>query len=307
MTDYLFKRIIGGAFTLIGVSLLVFLLVRLLPGDPARLVAGLTASPEEVAAVRTRMGLDEPLLVQYFGFAGDLARGDLGRSVISREPVTTEILARFPATAQLAFVTMALTAVVGVALGIVSALYQNRFLDRFISFATLLGISLPSYALGLFLIYIFAVKLRLLPAAGADSWQGIILPALTLTLIFIALLWRMTRVSLVEVLSQDYIRVARAKGASGSRIVFHHALKNAMIPVLTVVGLQLGALLSGAAILTETVFGWPGIGLLMSDAIFARDYPTVQALVLFNAFLFVTLNIIIDLAYAAVDPRVRYG
>ena len=307
MTDYLLKRIVGGVFTLVGVSLLVFLLVRLLPGDPARLVAGLTAAPSEVAAVRTRMGLDEPLWVQYRVFAADLVRGDLGRSMISREPVLEEILARFPATAQLAFVTMAFTAVLGVGLGIVAALYQNRFLDRFISFATLLGISLPSYALGLFLIYVFAVKLRLLPAAGADSWQAIVLPATTLTLIFIALLSRMTRVSLVEVLSQDYIRVARAKGASGRRIVFRHALKNALIPVLTVIGLQLGALLSGAAILTETVFGWPGIGLLMSDAIFARDYPTVQALVLFNAFLFVSLNIVIDLGYAVADPRVRYG
>ncbi len=307
MTDYLLKRIVGGVFTLVGVSLLVFLLVRLLPGDPARLVAGLTAAPSEVAAVRTRMGLDEPLWVQYRVFAADLVRGDLGRSMISREPVLEEILARFPATAQLAVVTMAFTAVLGVGLGIVAALYQNRFLDRFISFATLLGISLPSYALGLFLIYVFAVKLRLLPAAGADSWQAIILPATTLTLIFIALLSRMTRVSLVEVLSQDYIRVARAKGASGRRIVFRHALKNALIPVLTVIGLQLGALLSGAAILTETVFGWPGIGLLMSDAIFARDYPTVQALVLFNAFLFVSLNIVVDLGYAVADPRVRYG
>ena len=307
MSDYLLKRIVGGVFTLVGVSLLVFLLVRLLPGDPARLVAGLTAAPSEVAAVRTRMGLDEPLWVQYRVFAADLVRGDLGRSMISREPVLDEILARFPATAQLAVVTMAFTAVLGVGLGIVAALYQNRFLDRFISFATLLGISLPSYALGLFLIYVFAVKLRLLPAAGADSWQAIILPATTLTLIFIALLSRMTRVSLVEVLSQDYIRVARAKGASGRRIVFRHALKNALIPVLTVIGLQLGALLSGAAILTETVFGWPGIGLLMSDAIFARDYPTVQALVLFNAFLFVSLNIVVDLGYAVADPRVRYG
>ena len=307
MTDYLLKRIVGGVFTLVGVSLLVFLLVRLLPGDPARLVAGLTAAPSEVAAVRTRMGLDEPLWVQYRVFAAGLVRGDLGRSMISREPVLDEILARFPATAQLAFVTMAFTAVLGVGLGIVAALYQNRFLDRFISFATLLGISLPSYALGLFLIYVFAVKLRLLPAAGADSWQAIVLPATTLTLIFIALLSRMTRVSLVEVLSQDYIRVARAKGASGRRIVFRHALKNALIPVLTVIGLQLGALLSGAAILTETVFGWPGIGLLMSDAIFARDYPTVQALVLFNAFLFVSLNIVVDLGYAVADPRVRYG
>ena len=307
MSDYLLKRIVGGLFTLVGVSLLVFLLVRLLPGDPARLVAGLTASPSEVAAVRTRMGLDEPLWVQYGVFASDLLRGDLGRSMLSREPVITEILARFPATAQLALVTILLTAVLGVALGIVSALYQNRFLDRFISFTTLLGISLPSYALGLFLIYVFAVRLRWLPAAGADGPASIILPALTLTLIFIALLSRITRVSLIEVFSQDYIRVARAKGLSGAHIVLHHALKNALIPVLTVLGLQLGALLSGAAILTETVFGWPGIGLLMSDAIFARDYPTVQALVLFNAFLFVSLNIVVDLLYAVADPRVRYG
>ena len=307
MSDYLLKRIVGGLFTLLGVSLLVFLLVRLLPGDPARLVAGLTASPSEVAAVRTRMGLDEPLWVQYGVFASDLLRGDLGRSMLSREPVITEILARFPATAQLALVTILLTAVLGVALGIVSALYQNRFLDRFISLTTLLGISLPSYALGLFLIYVFAVRLRWLPAAGADGPTSIILPALTLTLIFIALLSRITRVSLIEVFSQDYIRVARAKGLSGAHIVLHHALKNALIPVLTVLGLQLGALLSGAAILTETVFGWPGIGLLMSDAIFARDYPTVQALVLFNAFLFVALNIVVDLLYAVADPRVRYS
>lgn len=289
-----------------GVSLIVFLALRFLPGDPARLMAGLTASPEELQAVRERMGLDDPLPEQYLGFLADLARGDLGRSLISRRPVLGEIAARFPYTLQLAGFTLFLTALLGIPLGILAAAKRDTPLDVAISSLTLLGISLPSYALGLMLIVIFSVRLRWLPAAGADQPLSIVLPVLTLSLIFLAVIVRITRGSMMEVLGLDYIRTAHAKGLRSAQVLGHHAFRNALIPVVTILGLQFGGLMSGA-VLTETVFAWPGIGLLLTEAIFNRDYPVVQGSVLFIAVIFVLVNLLVDLLYAAIDPRIQYA
>jgi len=285
---------------------IVFLLLRVLPGDPARLVAGLTASPEEVEAVRNRLGLDEPIYVQYGIYMIDFAEGDFGKSIYSDRPVMDDIIARLPYTFQLAFVTIILTIVLGIPLGIVAAMRQKSWIDMLISVGSLLGISLPSYALGLLLIVLFAVNLGWFPAAGAGQGiRSVVLPALTLSLIFLAVITRITRGAMLEVLSQDYIRTARSKGLTRQRVIQTHAFRNAMIPVVTVLGLQFGGLLSGA-VLTETVFGWPGLGLLLTEAIFNQDYPMVQGVVLFISVVFVFANLFVDLIYAAVDPRIRY-
>jgi len=306
MTKYILQRLIGAGITMLGVSLVVFLLLRMLPGDPARLMAGLTASPEEVEAKRAEMGLDQPLPVQYVDFLGDLVRLDLGRSITTDRPVADDILARLPYTLQLAAATMTLTIVFGIPLGVLAATRRDTPLDTFISTVSMLGISMPSYALGLMLIVIFAVQLKWLPAAGADDIRGLILPASTLTIIFLAIIVRITRTSMIEAMTQDYVRTATAKGLHGRRVVFRHALRNALIPVVTILGLQFGGLMSGA-VLTETVFGYPGIGLLLTESIFNRDFPTVQGVVLFISFIFVGVNLLVDLAYMGIDPRIRYG
>jgi peptide/nickel transport system permease protein len=306
MGRYLFQRLIGAVVTIAGVLTIVFLLLRVLPGDPARLVAGLTASPEEVEAVRDRLGLDEPIYVQYGIYMSDFVEGDFGKSIYSDRPIMDDIIARLPYTFQLAFVTIVLTIVLGIPLGIIAAIRQKSWIDMLISVGSLLGISLPSYALGLLLIVLFAVNLGWFPAAGAGQGiRSVILPALTLSLIFLAVITRITRGAMLEVLSQDYIRTARSKGLTRRRVIQTHAFRNAMIPVVTVLGLQFGGLLSGA-VLTETVFGWPGLGLLLTEAIFNQDYPMVQGVVLFISVVFVFANLFVDLIYAAVDPRIRY-
>lgn len=307
MWRYLLQRILGALVTILGVLTIVFLLLRLIPGDPARLVAGLTASPEEVEAARERFGMNEPLLVQYGIFLGDIAQGDLGTSLYTKKPVLNDIVERLPYTLQLALVTMGLTMLLGVPLGILAATHEKTWVDFTISVGSLLGISLPSYALGLLLIVIFAVQLRWLPAAGAgDGVRSIILPSFTLSLIFLAVITRITRGAMLEALRQDYVRTARAKGLPARQVLTRHALRNALLPVVTVLGLQFGGLMSGA-VLTETVFGWPGVGLLLTDSIFNRDYPMVQGVVLFIAVVFVFVNLAVDLLYAAIDPRIRYG
>ena len=306
MSTYILKRVFGAALTLLGVSLIVFLLLRFLPGDPARLLAGLTATPEEVELTRERMGLSDPLLVQYVDFLTDLLQGDFGTSTLSRQPVMDEISVRLPYTGQLALITMVLTMVVGVPLGMLAAVRRNTFLDTVISTVSLLGISLPSYALGIMFIVIFAVNLKILPAAGADGWQSIILPSITLTVIFLAIIIRITRASMIDALSQDYVRTARAKGLPQRQVITLHAFRNAMIPVVTILGLQFGGLMSGA-VLTETVFAYPGVGLLLTESIFNRDFPMVQGVVLFVGFIFVMVNLGVDLLYTAIDPRIRYA
>ncbi len=303
---YLAKRFVASVITLLGVSFLVFLMVRLLPGDPARVIAGLLASEEDVARIRVELGLDRPLYAQYGIFLSRLALGDLGKSARTSQPVSVELRPRLMATLKLALVSAGLAALFGVLAGTLAATRPYSKFDYLLSLTTLFGVSMPVYWLGLMLIIIFAVQLNWLPAAGAESAASIILPSLTLAAFSVALIARMTRASMLEVLSQDYVRTARAKGVSETLVVSRHALRNALIPIVTVVGLQFGALLGGA-ILTESVFGWPGMGLLLVDSIFSRDYAMVQGIVLVFSSLFILTNLLVDLLYAAIDPRIHYG
>ena len=305
MLAYIARRLIAVVPTLFGVALVVFLLVHLLPGDPARVIAGLLASEEDVERIRRQLGLDEPLPVQLARFMGRLLSADLGRSARTSQPVLDEILARLPNTIELAVASTLIATVVGVAAGVVAAARHNRWPDYVVSALTLFGVSMPVYWLGLMLIVLFAVRLRWLPAAGAEEPASFVLPSLTLALFSVGLVARMTRSSMLEVLRQEYVRTARSKGLRETIVLGRHALANALLPVITVVALQFGALLGGA-VLTETVFGWPGIGQLLVDSIFARDYPVVQGIVLVFAFLFVFVNLAVDLLYAYVDPRIHY-
>lgn len=306
MTRYIVQRLLAAFVTLIGVSLIIFLLVHLMPGDPARVIAGLLASEEDVQRVREQMGLNRPLPTQYAIFFGRLVQGDLGTSARTREPVLDEIMARLPATMKLAAISMSIAGLAGVLGGVIAAYRRNSKLDFLISMGTLFGISMPVYWLGLMLIVVFAVRLNWLPAAGSEGWKSYTMPSLTLAAFSVALVARMTRSSMLEVLGEDYIRTARAKGTRERIVVLRHALKNALIPVITVIGLQFGTLLGGA-VLTETVFGWPGMGRLLVDSIFARDYPMVQGIVLIFAALFILVNLVVDVTYAYVDPRIHYG
>jgi len=292
--------------TLVGVTVVVFALIRLVPGDPARLVLGLQASEEEVQRLRVQLGLDQPLPVQYARFLGRLVQGDLGRSVVTGEPVTREIAARLPATVQLAVASTLLATVAGMAAGVISATRQYSWVDYLVMTVALFGISLPVFWLGLMLMLLFSVHLRWLPAGGYGTPAHLVLPTITLAAFSVAIIARMTRSSLLEVLHQDYVRTAWAKGLGARAVVLRHALKNALIPVVTVIGLQFGGLLGGA-ILTETVFAWPGMGRLLVGAIVARDYPVVQGAVLVFAALFTLVNLAVDVLYAYVDPRIHYG
>jgi ABC-type dipeptide/oligopeptide/nickel transport system permease component len=280
-------------------------MARLLPGDPARVIAGVLASPEDVEHVRKSMGLDQPLLVQYGYFLSSLIRLNLGTSAHTGAPVVEEIASRLPYTVGLALVALAIALTIGLLAGVAAAVSRNTVLDLLISSFSVFGVSMPVYWLGLMMIILFAINLHLLPAAGADEPTSIIMPAITLALFSLALIARMTRSSMLEVLGQDFVRTARAKGAPFRSVVFRHALRNALLPIMTVVGLQFGALLGGAVV-TETVFAWPGVGRLLIDSIFFRDYPVVQGLVLMFGTTFVVINLLVDLLYAYVDPRIHY-
>jgi peptide/nickel transport system permease protein len=303
--QYLGQRVLASTTTLVLVSLAVFLMVRLLPGDPARIIAGLLASEEDVQRIRTQLALDQPLYVQYGRFWSHLLQGDLGVSARTSEPVMAEVLQRLPATVTLAVLSCALATVFGVLAGVMAATRPYSPFDYLLSVSTLFGVSMPVYWLGLMLIVVFAVHLNWLPAAGADHPMSFILPTLTLASFSVAIVARMTRASMLEVLGHDYVRTARAKGLAEPWVLYTHALKNALIPVITVVGLQFGTLLGGA-VLTESVFGWPGMGLLLVDSIFARDYPMVQGIVLTFSTLFILTNLVVDLLYAYIDPRIHY-
>ncbi len=306
MSAYILRRLVLAVPTLVGVTLVVFALIRLVPGDPARLVLGLQASEEEVQRLRVQLGLDQPLPVQYARFLARLLQGDLGRSVVTGEPVLREIGARLPATVQLAVASTVVATLAGVAAGVVSATRQSSWWDYAVMTVALFGISLPVFWLGLMLMLLFSVHLRWLPAGGYGTPAHLVLPTVTLAAFSVAIIARMTRSSLLEVLHQDYVRTAWAKGLSSRAVVLRHALKNALIPVVTVIGLQFGGLLGGA-ILTETVFAWPGMGRLLVGAIVARDYPVVQGTVLVFAALFTLVNLAVDVLYAYVDPRIHYG
>ncbi|MDR7487080.1 MAG: ABC transporter permease [Armatimonadota bacterium] len=306
MWRYIVKRLLLAFPVVFGVAFVVFAMVRVLPGDPAQIIAGEAATREFVEAVRRDLGLDRPLLVQFATFTASLLRGDLGRSVRSRAPVTDELWARIPNTVTLTVAGLAVAVTVGVSAGILSAVRPYSLIDTLVMVAALIGLSMPVFWSGLMMILVFAVWLGWLPAVGTGTPLHLVLPAVTLGLATAAIIARMTRSSMLEVLRSDYVRTARAKGLAERVVVNRHAFRNALIPVITVVGLQMGGLLSGA-VLTESVFAWPGIGRLLVEGILARDYPVVQGAVLLVALAFVLVNLLVDLLYAVVDPRIHYG
>lgn len=303
--QYLLRRLGVSVVSLLGVTVIIALLVQMLPGDPARVIAGLQASQEEVERIRAALGLDQPVVVQYWLFLRRLLGGNLGESARTGRPVLQEIMVRLPATVTLAVVGTLIGSVFGIVAGVAAAVRRSSRVDYLVSFVSVLGVSIPVYWLGMMLIIVFAVNLRVLPASGADEPTAIVLPAVTLGVFSMALVARMTRGSMLEVLEQDYVRTARAKGVSNRVVVYKHALRNAFLPVLTVIGLQFGSLLGGA-VLTESVFGWPGIGRLLVESIFSRDFPIVQGIVFVYAVLLVLVNLVTDALYTLVDPRIRY-
>jgi ABC-type dipeptide/oligopeptide/nickel transport system permease component len=305
MLQYVIKRLLSTIPVLIGISLLLFFMLRMLPGDPAQVLAGLMATPDEVELIRHQLGLDRPVHVQYAFFLGRLARFDLGRSARTQNPVTEEIWARLPNTMLLAVVAITLACLFGIPAGIISAVRPYTWLDYVVTSTAIFGISMPVFWLGLMLVVVFAVWLQWLPAGGTGTWRHVILPSFTLAAFVVAFIARMTRSSMIEVLSQDYTTTARSKGLKEQVVVIKHALKNALIPIITVVGLQFGMLLGGA-VLTETVFAWPGVGRLIVDSILARDYPVIQGAILVFGLLYILVNLVVDLLYAYVDPRIRY-
>ncbi|MDR7418613.1 MAG: ABC transporter permease [Armatimonadota bacterium] len=312
MWQYIVRKAFAAIPVLLGASLLAFLILQLAPGDPARLVAGEQASEDDVELIRQRLGLDRPLHIQYLRFLQSVAAGDLGRSIRTGRAVRDEITARFPYTMELAIASLLLSVTLGVIAGVLAAVRPNTVYDYGATLIALTGISTPTFWLGLLLMLLFAYYLGWLPASGRGGplWTvaglaSIIMPAIALGTPSAAIISRLTRSSLLEVLRQDYVRTARSKGLAERVVVLHHSLRNALIPVITVVGLRLGALLGGAVI-TEQVFSWPGMGTLIVTAISSRDYPTVQGAMLVVATVFVLVNLAVDLIYAAVDPRIRY-
>lgn len=334
MLQYIIKRILFIIPILIGVSIVAFLLVHLIPGDPARVILGERATPQQIAELRQQMGLDRPLPEQYLNFINRVAHGDLGRSVISHNPVAVELRHRYPATIELALAAMFVALLVGIPAGIISAAKPYSPFDHASMLLALVGVSMPIFWLGLMLIWFGALELGWFPPSGrlsvwvsvqyitgmhvVDSlltldWAGLkdalwhlVMPALALGSIPMAIIARMTRSTMLEVLRQDYVRTAHAKGVAKARVILKHALKNALIPVTTVIGLEFGSLLGGA-ILTETIFSWPGVGRMVYDGVMNRDFPIVQGTVLVIATTYVIINLIVDVAYAYLDPRIRYS
>jgi peptide/nickel transport system permease protein len=307
------RRVAGAVPVLLIVSLITFGLMRLIPGDPAAAMAGLSATQRDIAQLRTDLGLDQPVLMQMFRWYGGLLQGDLGRSILLGKPVVEATLERLPVTIGLSLYALVLTLLFGVLAGIVAALRQNTWVDQFAMMLAMVGISVPNFFLGLLMIIVFAVKLGWLPTGGyvaftenpAEWLRSITMPAVSLALLQAGLLARITRSTMLEVLRQDYIRTARAKGLPERQVVFKHALANALIPIVTVVGIIVSLLLSGAVV-TEALFSIPGIGQLLTQAELSRDYPMVQGgLLIVTAFLLL-VNILVDILYAAIDPRVRY-
>ncbi len=304
MREYIKRRLFTLIPVVLGVVTAVFLIIHLVPGDPVVLMLGQNAQPADIEALRTQLGLNDPLYVQYFTFWSKILSGNLGTSIYYREPVISLIVQRLPATALLAVSALMLSLLIAFPLGILSALYQRKWPDYFSLGFSILGISMPVFWLGPLLIILFSIYLGLLPVAGLSSWKHLILPSFTLGFGMAAITTRMIRSSMIEVLNKEYIRTAYAKGLNRFRVIVNHALKNVMIPVITIVGLQLGALLGGA-IITEVVFSYPGIGRLLILAILRRDYPLVQGSILVIALLYLLINLIADLLYASIDPRVR--
>ena len=305
MFQYTLRRVLIAFPSILGVMIIVFAMVRLAPGDPALLLAGEFATTETIELIRERLGLNRSLPEQFVRFVGGVARGDLGRSTRSNRLVTADLADFFPNTIELALGAIFVALLLGIPAGIIAALRPNSPIDLAVMIGALIGVSMPVFWFGLLAILIFSVELGWFPVAGRGSLRHLVLPAITLGISSMAIIARMTRSSMLEVLNQDYIRTARAKGLFDRGVVLKHALRNALVPVVTVVGLQFGALLAGAVI-TETVFTWPGIGRLLVESIRARDYPVVQGAVLLIATTFIVVNLVVDLVYGFIDPRIRY-
>jgi ABC-type dipeptide/oligopeptide/nickel transport system permease component len=313
VTQYILRRLLLLPVILFGVSVLVFLVLHLVPGNPALVIAGADAPPETVAAIERELGLDRPLPEQYGLYIGRVLQGDLGRSLRSKRPVLSDVMDALPNTLQLGVVAAAITPLLAIPLGVFAAARRGSAIDIGLMLVSMLGITLPVFALALGFMWIFGYQLRLFPISGyggpiwtVEGLRSVALPALTLAIGAVAQLARLTRSAMLEVLNQDYVRTARAKGLRDGVVLLRHGLANAMLPVITVVGLQVALLLSGAFV-TETVFAWPGVGRLAVFAIQARDFPLVQGTVLVIAVLFVLVNLAVDVLYAYVDPRIHYG
>jgi len=301
---YIFKRILMMIPVVIGVSLLVFMVLKMTPGDPARVVAGSEADEATVAQIREELGLNKPVLQQYVDYMAGMLHGDMGNSYTTGKPVFSEILSRMPTTFILAFAGVLVAVLIGIPLGIISATKQYSILDNISTLLALTGVAMPNFWLGLMLILVFALQLGWLPSGGVTSWQGYILPAVTLGVGATANFMRTTRSSMLEVIRQDYIRTVRAKGANENRVILRHALRNALIPVITVIGLQIGTLLGGAVV-NETVFSLPGVGMLMINSINKKDEPVVLGCLITFAVVFSLVNLFVDLLYAYIDPRIK--
>ncbi|MHC9236640.1 ABC transporter permease [Pseudooceanicola sp. 502str34] len=304
MTTFLLRRILQLVPVLFGVSIAVFAMIHAIPGDPAEMVAGIDATPHDVEIVRQRLGLDQPLLQQYLIFVGNALTGDFGTSFRTGLPVSEEIMPRFYNTMVLSVAALIISVVVGFVSGVVSAVWKFSIFDNVSLLVSLIGLSMPPFFLGLVLLMVFSVDLGWFPMSGMGDWRHLVLPAVTLGLPSGAVVARMTRSSLIDVLDQDYIRTARAKGLPEYTVVNSHAVRNALIPVITIVGLQMGFLLGGAVV-CESVFAWPGIGRLTVQAILARDFPVIQASVLLLAVIFVVVNFLTDRLYGVFDPRIK--
>jgi ABC-type dipeptide/oligopeptide/nickel transport system permease component len=308
LIQYVLRRLIGTVPVLFGVTLVVFAMTWVTPGDPVVALLGESAqgiSAEAREDLRRELGLDQPWPVQYLSYVGGLVQGDLGTSIRSRRPVLVEVTDRLPATAELAIAGLAIAVVLGVSLGVAAALKRRTWVDAAAIAVALIGVSVPVFWSGFLLMMVFSLELGWLPASGRGDWRNLILPATTVGIASAAFIARITRGAVLETLGQDYVRTARAKGLRDRVVVVRHALRNALLPIVTVVGLQLGSLLGGA-VLTETVFAWPGVGRMLVDAIIARDLPLVQGTVLVISLLFILVNLAVDLSYAAINPRVRY-
>jgi len=302
---YCVRRVLLAVPVLIGVATLVFSLIHLVPGDPAQAMLGDGASPQDVAELRTSLGLDQPLLRQYLTFLRHAVTGDLGKSFRTGQPVTTMIIERIPATAELAFAAMVVAIVIALPLGVVAAVWRGTAIDYSAMTFALAGVSIPNFWLGPLLAIVFAVEFGWLPVSGRGTLAHLVLPAISLGLALAAILARMTRASLLDELGELYVRAARARGVSNAASITSHALRNSMIPLLTIIALQFGAVLTGAVI-TETIFAWPGIGRLLIQSIGFRDYPMVQGCILLIAVTYVTVNLVTDLMYGVLDPRIRF-
>ena len=305
MLNYFIKRALGVIPTLLIVAVLVFLFVHLLPGDPARLAAGPEADEMTVDLVRKDLGLDKPMHEQFVRFFANAARGEFGNSIRTKRPVSEEIGERFWPTLNLTITSMVWAVIFGMVIGITSAVWRNKWPDRLGMTLAVSGISFPAFALGMLLMEVFSVQLGWLPAIGADTWKHYILPSLTLGAAVAAVMARFTRASFVEVLQEDFVRTARAKGVRETVVVIKHCLRNAMIPVVTMMGLQFGFLLGGS-IVVEKVFNWPGLGRLLVDAVEMRDYPVIQAEVLLFSLEFILINLVVDMLYTVINPTIRY-